>query len=475
MTPIASVVILLADGARPDALDQGDARIALPALTQLRDEGGLHTVTTAFPSVTGPAYTPFLMGRFPGPVGLPGLRWYDRERTRCAYPHYARSYVGADMRLVDGDLDRDAPTVFELARSGLGAMSVIGRGLAPGERLGHGARFALRAARVHFRGNVRGWLDIDRDVAGQVVRHIDQHRPAVTFVALTGIDKTSHAGGHAAPDVGEALRIVDDTVASIRASAERAGRWEHMHLWVASDHGHSAVHSHDDLAQLLRADAELGVLAHPWVYGARRDAAVMVSGNAMAHLYLELERIARPWWPELAARWEPLASLLLRRPSVDLLILPRDADCSEVRSATRGSALVERRGAANALRYAYRPLTGDPLGLGEHSGLSADASHELTMASDYPDSLVQIAHLAGSGRAGEMILSAAPGWDFRARYEPIPHVSSHGALHRDHMLVPLLLNRPPARAPRRTTDVMPSALRALGLPIPPGLDGTAFN
>ena len=47
---------------------------SLPALAQLRDEGGgkLHTVTSCFPSVTGPAYAPFLMGRFPGPIGLPG-------------------------------------------------------------------------------------------------------------------------------------------------------------------------------------------------------------------------------------------------------------------------------------------------------------------------------------------------------------------------------------------------------------------
>src|SRR5262249_40116730 len=71
-------VSLLADGARPDtiaaALDSG----ALPALARLRAQGGLHTVTTCFPSVTGPAYAPFLLGRFPGPIGLPGLRWFDR-------------------------------------------------------------------------------------------------------------------------------------------------------------------------------------------------------------------------------------------------------------------------------------------------------------------------------------------------------------------------------------------------------------
>ena len=72
------------------------------------------------------------------------------------------------------------------------------------------------------------------------------------------------------------------------------------------------------------------------------------------------------------------------------------------------------------------------------------------------------------------MLSAARGWDFRARYEPIPHVSSHGALHREHMDVPLLINRPSVRTPRRTVDVMPSVLAALGLDIPGGLDGRSF-
>ena len=99
---------------------------------------------------------------------------------------------------------------------------------------------------------------------------------------------------------------------------------------------------------------------------------------------------------------------------------------------------------------------------------------EACAESDYPDALVQIAHLADAERSGDVIVSAAREWDLRARWEPIPHVSSHGALHREHMLVPLLLNRPPARTPRRTADVMPSALTALGIPVPDGLDGESF-
>jgi hypothetical protein len=42
------------------------------------------------------------------------------------------------------------------------------------------------------------------------------------------------------------------------------------------------------------------------------------------------------------------------------------------------------------------------------------------------------------------------------------------------MLVPLLMNKAAGSKPRRTVDVMPSALAALGLPIPEGLDGKSF-
>jgi hypothetical protein len=486
-----SVIVLLADGVRADMLDaatrppapaQGapgpaapgtpaPAAGGLPALARLRAEGALHTVSSVFPSVTGPAYAPFLMGRFPGPVGLPGLRWYDRSRARCRFPDFTRSYVGAEMRHVDGDLTGEAPTIFELAASKLGSMTMIGRGLGRAEHLGRGLRFALRAARTHWRGDVRGWLRIDREMGRDVARYLRTHRPDFAFAAFLGMDKTSHQMGHAAPAVLDALRTVDETAAEIRHDAERAGAWEETRLWVVSDHGHSPVRAHDDLADVIRA-AGWRAIGHPRVYGAW-DVAVMVSGNAMAHLYLERERRSRPWWPELAARWEPLAELLLERASVDLVILPHSPERFAVRGRGCGEALVE---VTPGGRHAYRPLSGDPLGLGgELAGLTSAEAYDICAATDYPDALVQIASLAGSARAGEVIVSAARGWDFRARYEPIPHVSAHGALHRDHMLVPLLTNRPPARAPRRTADVMPSALAALGLAVPIGVEGESFE
>lgn len=466
-----SVIVLLADGVRVDTLAAAIQSGACPALASLRDEGGLHSVTSAFPSVTGPAYAPFLMGRFPGSVGLPGLRWFDRSRAACSFPDYTRSYVGYQMRALDGDLDPDVSTIFELVPDSVAALSVITRGLPRRRQLASlTARSAFRAARTHFRGNVRGWLDVDREVSAGVVRRVREDHSPFVFAALTGVDKSSHAGGHESAVVLEALGIVDDTVASLRRDLERRGAWETTHLWVTSDHGHSRVRHHEDLARVI-AGAGHRVIAHPWVYRLNADVAVMVSGNAMAHVYVDLERRDRPFWRGMSEGGRELAEQLVRRASVDLLLMPMDADRCAVWSAKRGRATITRAGD----RFSYATVDGDPLGVGCDLDLvSSSRAHAATLHTDYPDSVVQIARLASSDRVGDMILSAARDWDFRARYEPIPHVSSHGALHSEHMMVPLLLNRPPARRPRRTVDVMPSALAALGRPIPAGLDGESF-
>ncbi len=467
----SSVVILVADGIRPDTLAASIGAGEVPALAGLVADGGMHVVTSVFPSVTGPAYAPFLMGRYPGPIGLPGIRWYDRAASASTFFPRARSYVGSEFRKIDRDIDPLAPTLFELSGSNVAALSVIGRGLRPRDREGHTLPFAMRAARVHFSGNVRGWLAIDRDIGARVAERIRTERPQVAFCALTGIDKTSHSEGHDAQVVRDALRTVDETAARIRDDAERDGRWDSMHMWIVSDHGHSPVRAHEDLAGLI-ASWKLGVIAHPWIYGAGRDVAVMVSGNAMAHLYLELGNRSptRAPWSTLEKKWAWLADRLLERESVDLLLLPLEGNSCEVRAKGRGAARVILEDG----RYSYRPISGDPLAIGAHESLSHNEAYEATAGSDYPDAIVQIAHLAGSARVGEIMLSASRNWDYRAKWEPIPHVSSHGALHREHMQVPLVVNRRVGGVPRRTVDIMPSALTALDIEVPQGLDGRSF-
>ena len=450
------IIILVADGVRTDTLRSAIDSGALPAMARLRDEGGLHELTSVFPTVTGPAYTPFLMGKHPGSVGMPGLRWYDRSREDCAGPGHSRSYVGIDMRMVDEDLDPDSTTIFELVPNSLAAMSVITRGLHPSRCFTRGPAFAARTAWTHFRGDVDGWLEIDRHVSRQLVRKIRELSPDFVFAAFTGVDKVSHARGHASSGVTDALRIVDETAANIRLELERSGTWDATHLWIVSDHGHTPINAHEDLVGVL---AQLGhrPMAHPWVFTRNARTAVMVSGNAMAHLYVDLESRRRRWWPSLASEWSGLVTSLLGRDSIDLILLPFGETRCEIRSRAGGAAMLEW----SADSYTYRPATGDPLGIGEQVGIRADESHALTLGGEYPDALVQIALLAKSARSGDIILSAARDWDLRAGFEPIPHVSSHGALHRDHMLVPLLSNKAFASQPLRTVDLMPIALEAL--------------
>lgn len=466
-----TLCILVADGARPDTLFRAIDAGQLPALERLRASGSAHAVTTVFPSVTGSAYTPFLMGLHPGRAGLPGLRWWDRARTATLWPANARSYVGIGGMRADKDLIRTERTLFELEPRSLGGFTYVGRGLRGKRRIGSGPGFAARMAWTHFRGDLAGWLRFDRWLGEEFAARIREQRPRFAFLAHPGVDKLSHRLGHDAPEVLDALRTVDATVARLQADAERDGRADELEIWVVSDHGHAPVQHHEDLAGEIAAFG-YSVRAHPWVVGGS-DVAVMVSGNAMAHLYLDLQRRTRPWWDECATKWKSLVDWLRGRDAVEFVLLPCGPDSCRVLAANGGDALVGRDAHGT---LSYTRIHGDPLLIGgDPSGLSATAAWELTADSEYPDALVQILSIAGAPRAGDIIISAAPGWDLRTRWEPSLHVSGHGALRRAQMQVPLLMSRPAVRTPRRTTDIFPSALAALGLPIPPGLDGKSFR
>ncbi|MDX2185164.1 MAG: alkaline phosphatase family protein [Gemmatimonadaceae bacterium] len=468
----SSVIVVVLDGVRPDtlrdALDAGHA----PALRQLRDDGGDHTITTVFPSVTGLGYVPFVAGRHPVPAGIPGLRWYDRARTHIRRGSHARSYIGWAMRYFDRDLHPEVDTLFQHARPSFGAMTMIGRGLAPRDWLGTGLNWQLRGARIHFgRGGLKRWLEWDRDVAGHVAAHVRRHAPQFTLAAVLTPDKVQHAEGQQSPKLLETIRIGDALVAELRHDLERAGRWDRTQLWIVSDHGHSPTPKHDELVDVLLGEG-LTVAAHPFAGKAKSsDVVVGVSGNAQAHIYLDPQRRTRLGAEALAGRWGAVTDLLSSRESVDLAIVPLGDDTARVSAPGRGAALVRWSHG----RVSYLPQDGDPLRLDDElSELDAVDAWDACLPTDHPDGLVQIAAVAGAARSGDVILSAAREWDFRKRYEPVLHVSGHGALHREHMLVPMLLNRPPVGVPRRTVDIGVSAARALQLDALRGADGASF-
>ena len=463
--------MIVADGVRADVLAEEIDAGRTPALAALRDAGGLHEISAAFPSVTGPAYVPFVMGRHPAHAGMPGLRWYDRARSLRWSQAQARSYSGIDIWHTDPDLDPTMPTLFELARPSLAGLMMIGRGSTHG-RIGRGVGWMFRAGFVHFRGDLLGWRRVERAAIDEFMRRFARVRPRLAMMGVLSPDKFAHAYGGEAEVVREGIRDVDAAVARAIRIAEEGGWRESLRIWVVGDHGHAPVSQHDDLHGWLVARGHR-VLAHPHLNVRNADLALMVGGNAMAHVYLEPAQRRRAWWPTLAPRWEPLLSGLLERPSVDLVAVAIDAHTVRVHQAQRGWAEIRRTHAGHEARWSYHTMGGDPLQVGGTlEQLDADAAWHASEGTPYSDAIVQLSSLVPTPRGGDLVISAAPDWDLRARFEPTPHVSTHGALLRTQMTVPLLLDAPPRQRPQRTTDVVPSALDVLGIERTAAAEGT---
>jgi predicted AlkP superfamily phosphohydrolase/phosphomutase len=70
-----------------------------------------------------------------------------------------------------------------------------------------------------------------------------------------------------------------------------------------------------------------------------------------------------------------------------------------------------------------------------------------------------------------VVVSATPGYDLRLKYEHPEHKGTHGSLHREHMVVPVISNVKIDTDCLRTVDVFPTYLRLMGRNIPDNIDG----
>ncbi|MFI5323937.1 MAG: hypothetical protein ACHQ6U_10480, partial [Thermodesulfobacteriota bacterium] len=120
----------------------------------------------------------------------------------------------------------------------------------------------------------------------------------------------------------------------------------------------------------------------------------------------------------------------------------------------------------------YERISEDPFGYNGMPGrMSAAEALERSYASRYPDALLQVIQLLEAPRTGDLVLSANQGYDLRAKHESPEHRSSHGALFREHMLVPLAISADIRDQYIRTVDLYPTILSLLGKSVPEGIDG----
>ncbi|MBE3100314.1 MAG: alkaline phosphatase family protein [Planctomycetes bacterium] len=99
---------------------------------------------------------------------------------------------------------------------------------------------------------------------------------------------------------------------------------------------------------------------------------------------------------------------------------------------------------------------------------------EATADTEYPDLVPQIMAYFDAPRAGDIVVFAAPGWDFHNRNK-----AGHGGVRPGEMYTVMLLAGPGVPHERRTkavrsVDLVPTLLDLLGRPVPADLDGRSL-
>ena len=465
------VVLVLIDGARSDVLRDLLARGDLPNLARwVIEPGGLRTGTTVFPSTTGVAYIPFLFGRFPGSVGIPGIRWLDRRgaaegKSSRTQWRAARSYCGVQGGWLNTDIAA-TPSIFDLVPESIAICTPLTRGLRAGANRCALRRVVLGSA-AHYLGT---YPALDRAVARAWLDAADEPWRFL-FVVFPGVDGISHLKDPLHPAVLESYRLVDRALGAFVARLRKQGR-ELPAFFVVSDHGMTVMREHADPAVLLerRGVRTLRHPVHVWRRGAR--VATMVSGNASVQLYFEPR----------SGRERPLTESEIPDAILEQLLALPAVRLAACRADSTGGIIVRTKNARASLTESmglicYEPQSGDPLGLGGYLELDDRELLTRTRETDVPDAPRQLLQLFGTPRAGDLVLAATPGADFRGPWEMPEHRAGHGSLIAEHMEVPIAASVALPDVGLRTVDLMPTVLERLDVAVPSGvaLDGVPFS
>jgi hypothetical protein len=475
MTLYKRCIILLADGARSDVFRELCEAGELPFCDRLfRKTGTLGEAISVFPSTTGPAYLPFLTGCYPGTCNVPGIRWFDKKAYGKGRPrfHRYRSYVGFESFLMNYDLTLRAPTLFQHFNHPINIFSAINKGTPfKANKSKHSRIWYWYYGHLTDR-----WSVVDDAAASKLIQALDED-PDFAFVVFPGIDEYSHLSHPRHEKTIAAYLAFDRALGRISQKLEQKGWADETLIMVVSDHGLTATHQHFGVASFLE---ERGVKTfyYPKIFKWNFDAASMVSGNGMLHLYFREKNhlngsngwSGRTSFEVLEQERKDLLAELLAQEAIDILA-GQSEDGSIVVVSKRGRARILSVG--DQIHYSVQGS--DPFGYPSLPLQMSDRqSLQLTAPTEYPDALVQLCQIFRSPRTGDWVISAQKGWDLRRRFEHPEHHSSHGALIREHMAIPFLCNAPLPNAPVRSCDIFPTVLKLTGKEIPEGIDGVSL-
>ena len=448
--PPRKLVLVVIDGLTAAAFERAAESPRTPALACLASHGDYRRAVSVFPSLTPVCVTSLATGAYPDVHRIPHLVWYDRDARRLieygsSFPAMVaagtrRSIIDTIFNMNARHLGQSAVTIFEaLEDAGLVTAAVnftcyrgrnAHRTTLPGvSRVARGPRrfffYSLfesddTGAPLAVRRRAAGSID---DYATFVGRWLVTRDGFDFFVYyLCDYDYLSHALG---PDgAEEGLVRVDRAVAALFDAAGGADAFlERYAVLLCSDHGQTAVR---EPVQLEHAFGDLRIRRR------RGPAAadVVVAASNRAGMVYRL----RGCKDDVRA----LAARLDGDPSVDVALFLEG-----------GEAIARRDG--EELRFAADG--GEWRTSGDRSILS------------HPNALERVWHALNNPRAGELLVSAAEGYEF-ADLGGRHHAGggSHGSLVAGDSEVPMLsvAAGPP---PASIVGVAPAALAHFGVPL----------
>jgi hypothetical protein len=480
--PIRKLVLIVIDGLAPATLEAALAQGAVPTLAYLRERGATGEGVSVFPSLTPVCLSAIATGRGPDGTRIPSLHWYHRGEGR--FVEYGSSFeatvvAGAKQSVDDSmmnlnhlHLSPKVKTLFESVEdAGLTAAAInfyVWRG-----RVRHPIKhpFVRRVARRtgffdaaygptrFFFGELFG---SDRTGAPRnlgVGGRNDDHAGAVGqwLVARDGFDfllfylpETDAASHRRGPDaVIDVVARADRNIARLMSAAGGPEAFlERYRVIVAADHAQSLVEAEDDLRGAF-ADSRL-FIARGRSDPAECDLAVAASNRA-GMVYRLASDMPR----------EEIALRLAERPSADVVAWLEDGHAVALHGGKR--LRFTAGGPERDLRGGAWELEGDRTALGLAAG-------GLLRSETHPNALERLWSLLHCVNAGDVVASAAPGWEFcDAGGQTHLGGGSHGSLHVSDSIVPLGFagfddEQPPLPPQPSITDIAPAIRSSFGIP-----------
>jgi predicted AlkP superfamily pyrophosphatase or phosphodiesterase len=471
---LKKLVLVIIDALKPEMLDRAIATGRAPALSRVIEEGVyVQDCVSAFPSVTPVCAATITTGAGPDRHRIPSMNWYHRDEAR--YVEYGSSFSASRQfgvlrsltdtvyRMNAEHLSRDVPTVFESLDDAdirtAGTTYLIYRGRHQHE-VSNETALARIVTSTLFRRTIDGPLELfyadlyasrKTGCRGQLgmpgIR--DQHTGCVgaylveqdlfdfLLFSLPDNDAFSHRNGPHSQVTS--IAGADRQLERLMHAAGGPDAFLDQHaVIIASDHSQAAV---EERIRLDQAFAGFDVATQSAARSIGAEIALSPSQRSAMIYALDEERREQVI--------ERALDTVTDLQGVDLVLF-NEGDEAAVRSErgelhfAPGAALADARGQRWDIDGALETL-------------EARAEDGRFISDDYPDALARIWSALRCPTAGDILLSASPGYEF-VDWGGTDHVGggSHGSLHRSDSLGVLAWcgTGPDSRAAREQWSLM---------------------